>query len=89
MRSPLPARPAAADVRARPRGARVLARWLAAVVVGARNWITPPSEFDDQFFPQADWIVDAIHEKILPLKGHIGKHDNSDAETMRRAKKGV
>jgi len=60
-----------------------------AVVVGARNWITPPSEFDDQFFPQADWIIDAIHEKIMPLQGHVGKHDNSDAEMIRRSKKGV
>jgi 2-oxoisovalerate dehydrogenase E1 component len=60
-----------------------------AVVVGARNWITPPSEFDDQFFPQVDWIIDAIHDKIMPLQGHIGKHDNSDAEMIRRGKKGV
>jgi len=60
-----------------------------AVVVGARNWITPPSEFDDQFFPQADWIIDTIHDKIMPLQGHLGKHDNSDAEMIRRGKKGV
>jgi 2-oxoisovalerate dehydrogenase E1 component len=60
-----------------------------AVVVGARNWITPPSEFDDRFFPQADWIIDAIHDRIMPLEGHVGKHDDSDAEQLRRAKLGV
>lgn len=59
------------------------------VVVGARNWITPPFEFDDQFFPQENWILDAIHDKIYPLKGHISSQNNSDAELVRRSKKGV
>lgn len=40
------------------------------VVLGARNWITPPAELEDLFFPSADWIVDAVHERILPLPGH-------------------
>jgi len=40
------------------------------VVVGARNWITPPAELDESFFPQASWLIDAIHERILPLPGH-------------------
>ena len=39
-------------------------------VVGARNWITPAAEMEDAFFPQASWIVDTIHERILPLPGH-------------------
>jgi 2-oxoisovalerate dehydrogenase E1 component len=38
------------------------------VIVGARNWITPPFEFDGFFFPQAEWIIDAIHEKICPSR---------------------
>jgi 2-oxoisovalerate dehydrogenase E1 component len=59
------------------------------VVVGARNWITPPFEFDDRFFPQADWMIDAIHDKIYPLKGHVSKQDNAISEQLRRAKKGV
>ena len=29
------------------------------VLVGARNWITPPYEFDARFFPQASWMLDA------------------------------
>ncbi|MBN2300427.1 MAG: hypothetical protein JXC31_04470 [Acholeplasmataceae bacterium] len=60
-----------------------------AVVVGAQNWITPPYEFDADFFPQANWIIDAIHDKILPLKGHISKTNNSITEQFRKAKKGV
>lgn len=59
------------------------------VVVGAENWITPPFEFDDQFFPQDSWIIDAINDKIMPLKGHTSKKNNSDAETLRKAKFGV
>ena len=59
------------------------------VVVGARNWITPPFEFDEFFFPQASWIIDAIHEKLVPLPGHVVKDGCTEAEALRRAKKGV
>ncbi|MCF7931638.1 MAG: hypothetical protein K9K93_00530 [Acholeplasmataceae bacterium] len=59
------------------------------VVVGARNWITPPYEFDREFFPQASWIIDAIHDKVLPLKNHVSRTNNSSIERIRRAKKGV
>ena len=60
-----------------------------AVVCGAQNWITPPFEFDAEFFPQANWIVDYINDKILPLKGHVSSINTSDAEFLRKAKKGV
>ncbi len=60
-----------------------------AVVCGAQNWITPPYEFDAEFFPQANWIVDYINDKILPLKGHVSSINTSDAEILRKAKKGV
>jgi 2-oxoisovalerate dehydrogenase E1 component len=40
-------------------------------VVGARNWITPPAEMEEDFFPQKEWILDAIHERVLPLPGHV------------------
>ena len=59
------------------------------VVVGARNWITPPFEFDEFFFPQAGWILDAIHEKIVPLPGHTVENGCTEAEAYRRAKQGV
>ena len=59
------------------------------VVVGSRNWITPAYELEDAFFPQADWIIDAIHEKIVPLKGHVVKSNFSEAEQIRRNKLGV
>ncbi|MBO5851138.1 MAG: dehydrogenase, partial [Clostridia bacterium] len=59
------------------------------VVCGAKNWITPPFEFDAEFFPQANWIVDYINDKILPLKGHVSTTNTSDAELLRKSKKGV
>ena len=59
------------------------------VVVGSRNWITPAHELEQFFFPQADWIIDAIHEKIMPLKGHTVKNNFTDNEIIRRNKLGV
>ena len=59
------------------------------VVVGARNWIIPSYEMEDHFFPQADWIIDAINEKIVPLKGHVSTHNFTEVEQIRRNKLGV
>ena len=59
------------------------------VVVGSRNWITPAFELEDSFFPQPHWIIDAIHEKIVPLQGHVVKSNFTDAEQIRRNKEGV
>lgn len=52
------------------------------VVIGAKNWITPAHELENSPFPQPDWIIDAIHEKILPLKGHVSKSNNTDNELI-------
>ena len=60
-----------------------------AMVVGSRNWITPAYELEDYFFPQAAWIIDAIHTGILPLKGHSVKNDYSTAAKIGRAKRGI
>jgi 2-oxoisovalerate dehydrogenase E1 component len=59
------------------------------VVIGARNWITPPFEFDATFFPQAGWILDAIHEKLVPLPGYVPENGCTETEQLRRAKQGV
>jgi 2-oxoisovalerate dehydrogenase E1 component len=58
-------------------------------VVGAKNWITPPYEFDEYFFPQANWILDAIDETIVPLPGHVRSQSYEKIELMRTAKLGV
>jgi len=59
------------------------------VVVGARNWITPAFELEKFFFPQPEWIIDAIHEKILPLDGHVATTNFTPNEQMRRCRLGV
>ncbi|ASB48034.1 alpha-ketoacid dehydrogenase subunit alpha/beta [Alkalitalea saponilacus] len=59
------------------------------VVVGSRNWITPAFELEDSFFPQPDWFIDAIHEKMIPLKGHVCKSNFTDSEQIRRSRLGV
>ncbi len=59
------------------------------IVVGARNWITPSYELEADFFPQPDWIIDAIHQKIMPLPNHIVKNNFTEVEQMRRSKLGV
>ncbi|MGB8490212.1 MAG: thiamine pyrophosphate-dependent enzyme [Bacteroidales bacterium] len=59
------------------------------VVVGSRNWITPAYEMEQFFFPQPDWILDAIHQKIMPLSGHVIKTDFSFEKSVRLNKEGV
>jgi 2-oxoisovalerate dehydrogenase E1 component len=58
-------------------------------VVGARNWITPAAELEDAFFPQKEWILDTIHERILPLPGHQVTTEQSAAEMLRRNRLGI
>ena len=59
------------------------------VVVGSRNWITPAPELETMFFPQATWLLDAIHEQILPLKGYRPGGNRTGGELIRRAHLGV
>jgi Pyruvate/2-oxoglutarate dehydrogenase complex, dehydrogenase (E1) component, eukaryotic type, beta subunit len=59
------------------------------VVVGSRNWIIPAHEMEQYFFPQPDWIIDAVHEKIIPLKGHTSGHDFSAEKSVALNKDGV
>ncbi|HUV92418.1 MAG TPA: thiamine pyrophosphate-dependent enzyme, partial [Anaerolineales bacterium] len=59
------------------------------VVVGARNWITPPAEMEDLFFPQKEWIIDAIHERILPISGHVPSTAQGYHEILERNRLGI
>jgi 2-oxoisovalerate dehydrogenase E1 component len=59
------------------------------VVLGSRNWITPAPELESLFFPQPGWLVDAVHERILPLKGHRSGTNQTLGEMARRARQGV
>jgi len=59
------------------------------VVIGSRNWITPAYEMEEYFFPQPEWIIDAIHQRIVPLKGHTPVSDFSDKKLIALNKEGV
>ncbi|MCC6455428.1 MAG: dehydrogenase [Caldilineaceae bacterium] len=60
-----------------------------AVVVGARNWITPAAELEEAFFPQKEWFLDAIHERIIPLPGHQVTTRQATQEILIRNRMGV
>ena len=60
-----------------------------AVALGSRNWITPAHELEEAFFPYPDAIIDAIHEKLIPIPGYTPTHDFSDIEKIERAMKGL
>jgi 2-oxoisovalerate dehydrogenase E1 component len=59
------------------------------VVIGAKNWISPAAEMEKDYFPQTDWIIDAIHERILPLPGHQVTSNYTIGEMKRITKNGV
>ena len=59
------------------------------VVVGARNWIVPAHELENHYFPQPDWILDAIHTRIQPLKGHSVRSTLAQEDLVSLARKGV
>ena len=59
------------------------------VVIGSRNWITPAPELETLFFPQPAWLLDAIHERILPLKGYHPQTNQTLGELLRRSRLGV
>ncbi len=61
----------------------------APVVLGSRNWITPSHELEAAFFPQPSWFLDAINEKIVPLKDYVPGQNFTAAQQILRAKKGV
>jgi len=59
------------------------------VVIGARNWISPAAELEEEYYPQADWIIDAIHERVLPLPGHVVTQNYTNGELQRITRLGV
>ncbi|MBP8304066.1 MAG: dehydrogenase [Phycisphaerae bacterium] len=59
------------------------------VVVGAKNWITPPDEIEDAFFPYPSDLLDAVHEHILPLRDYTPRRDCSNADILRRSTQGL
>ncbi len=58
-------------------------------VVGSRNGITPGPELEKMYFPQPEWIIDTIHERIVPIPGHVPTSNQTEGEIIRRHRLGV
>jgi 2-oxoisovalerate dehydrogenase E1 component len=59
------------------------------VVIGAKNWISPAAEMEKEYYPQAGWIIDAVHERIVPLPGHVVNQNYTNGELQRITRLGV
>lgn len=60
-----------------------------AVVLGCKNWITPCPEMEEQYFPNENWFLDAIHEKIMPLPGYTPSNNFTKEEELRVERLGL
>ncbi len=58
-------------------------------VIGARNWITPPDEVEDAFFPFPSDLLDAIHTHLLLLDGYEPTRPATMETLLHRAANGV
>ncbi len=58
-------------------------------VLGAHNWITPPTEIEDMFFPQKSWFLDVLHERILPLPGYTPQTEQTLDALVTRNRAGI
>lgn len=61
----------------------------APVVYACRNWIAPTGEISQTFYPDADGIIDLIHQRLFPLGCYEPKTKFSIQEALKRAKDGV
>ena len=59
------------------------------VVLGAYNWIVPPAEMEDEYFPQPFWFLDAFHTHIKPLAGYTPTLNLSAGEMISLSKMDV
>jgi len=61
----------------------------APVVYGCRNWIAPTTDVSRNFFPDAQGIVDVIHQKLMPISCYVPSQVFSEEERLRRLKFGL
>ncbi len=59
------------------------------VVIGSRNWVTPAAELETMFFPQKEWILDIVHERIIPLDHYQPKTNHNLHESIERSRRGI
>lgn len=59
------------------------------VLIGSENWITPCAELEKEFFPQYQWIIDAIDQKIMKLNVAQPTHNFTSVYQISKEKGGV
>ncbi|MCC6794939.1 MAG: dehydrogenase [Candidatus Hydrogenedentes bacterium] len=58
-------------------------------VIGAENWIVPPAELEDAYYPQPSWFLDAYHTQIKNLPGYTPSTNRTVNEFISRARYGI
>jgi len=58
-------------------------------VLGAANWIVPPAEMEDAYFPQPFSFLDVYHQQIQPLPGYTPVITRTPGEFMELNKAGI
>ena len=58
-------------------------------IVGAHNWVSPGAELEAMYFPQTSWILDTIHERVIPLKGYTPVTNRTTGELARISRLGL
>jgi len=58
-------------------------------VLGAQNWIVPPAEMEDAYFPQSFSFLDAYHQQIAPLPGYTPVITRTAEEFIALNKAGI
>ncbi len=59
------------------------------VVVGSHNWVTHAAELEEMFFPQPHWLLDTIHERIMPLPDYVPQSVRTLGELARTSRLGI
>lgn len=59
------------------------------IVLASRNWLAPPLELEEDFYPHSDWILDAIDRRMIKLNNYTSKRNFSPEERLRREYFGV
>jgi len=58
-------------------------------VLGAKNWIVPPAELEEAYYPKPEHFLDAYHQHMAPLPGYQPTVDLSPRASIALNRRGV
>lgn len=58
-------------------------------VIGSANWIVPPAEMEESYFPQPFHFLDAYHQQIKPLPGYTPRTYRTTETFIKLNKLGI